>query len=648
MYGEHHEFNGVLVCYTNVTALIAAREAAEQSARAKSVFLARMSHEIRTPMNAIIGLSKLSLREELEPKVRSYCKDVNSAANNLLGIINDILDFSKIDSGKMEIAAAEYQFASLINDVIRIIRMRLEDVPVQFVTDIGEDIPGRLIGDEVRIRQILLNLLSNAVKYTSEGQISFVMRAVIGKDGNITLIATVTDTGIGIKEADQQKLFGDFTRIDSEKNRSVEGSGLGLVIAQSLCRAMGGDVSVKSEYGTGSTFTAIIPQRAEDFTPFTPASDLNADNKREDAFVRFVAPDARILIVDDISMNLRVAEGLVAPYKTQVDIASSGMQAINMVKSHEYDIVFMDHMMPEMDGIEAAGHIRKWEQEQREQGTERKAVSIIALTANAITGMREMFLAEGFNDYLSKPIEIPKLDEILAKWIPKEKRQKPQGKTRQDDLLKEADAVNALIIPGVDVKKGITMTGGTIAGYRAVLSVFQMDAENRLGFFAAPPAEGKLAVLTMQAHALKSAAATIGATELSRRAAALEAAGRAGNRAVIETELAPFLEQLRETVKNIREACSNAQAFEAESLAADGEDGGQTPPNQAGPSLFVSKLTELKAALELKNMKEIDRVLAKMESIFLESEWAETVSRISTHILMSEFKEALLLIDQAL
>jgi len=525
---------------------------AEAANRTKSNFLASMSHEIRTPMNAITGMAELLLRLELSGEARGYAQDIKQAGNNLISIINDILDFSKIEAGKLEIIPVKYLFPSLVNDSVNIIRMRIGEKPLRFFTNIDSAIPNGLIGDEIRLRQIILNLLSNAVKYTEKGHFSLSITVDRRTEKQIWLKIAVTDTGKGIKPEDLEKLFGDFVQVDSKKNRGIEGTGLGLAITKRLCVVMGGSITVESKYGEGSVFTALIPQDIDSDVPFASvnepekknvlvyenrlvyaksvcwslenmrvpytmatntddfaaalqngewffvfsgyglyekiktimentvfpngkkpplalmvelgnesyipnvrfvslpiqclsiANTLNggADSRsyidsKTGGMSRFTFPGARLLVVDDISTNLKVALGLLSPYKAEVDTCMNGLQAIEFVKrsieeKRRYDMVFMDHMMPEMDGIEATAAIRKFETENDAPGGDGKQIPIIALTANAVVGMREMFVEKGFNDFLAKPIDINKLDEMLNLWIPKEKRELAAADRKQE------------------------------------------------------------------------------------------------------------------------------------------------------------------------------------------------------------------------
>ncbi|MDR1840872.1 MAG: response regulator [Holophagales bacterium] len=392
---------------------------AEVASMAKNTFLARMSHEIRTPMNAVLGMSELALRDYGSPKCLEYIQGIKSAGQSLLTIINDILDFSKIESGKMEINASAYESSSLLNDVLTMIRIRMAEKPIELIVEADPDIPCVMTGDFVRIKQVLLNLLSNAVKYTVEGSIKFSFSGQAIGSGAILLTFVVADSGIGIKSEDMPKLFGEFARVDQKRNTSIEGTGLGLSIARSLCRAMGGDITVTSEYGVGSTFTATLIQSVSEWKP---AEDIAVVTAASPGAKRasFIAPEAEILVVDDFSSNLMVAEGLLAPYKMRVFTCMNGREAIELVKARHFDLVLMDHMMPEMDGMEATAAIRAL-------GGRFAELPIAALTANVVSGMKEKFLAGGFNDFLAKPIDTEDLDTALKNWIPAAKRRGTDG-----------------------------------------------------------------------------------------------------------------------------------------------------------------------------------------------------------------------------
>jgi signal transduction histidine kinase/CheY-like chemotaxis protein/HPt (histidine-containing phosphotransfer) domain-containing protein len=714
--------------------LIVLSKAAEAASESKSTFLAKMSHEIRTPMNAITGMAELILREKAPASVHEYAAGIKQAGGNLLSIINDILDFSKIESGKMEISPAEYEFSSLINDVITIIRMRLREKPVYFVVNVNSVIPGKLCGDVVRVRQILLNLLSNAAKYTYKGHIIFTIDIEESGEESLTLKFEVTDTGVGIRHEDIEKLFGNFSRLDSRSNQGVEGTGLGLAIARNLCRAMGGDITAQSEYGEGSTFTAYIPQGIRDKAPFAAVKEpekkkvliyetrevygnsivcsvdnlgvscklvtdskgfaeaLKADyfdfifaasflfdearekireqgidstlvllaeygeviGKRQARFIampahsisiagilngveelrgynednsgiRFTAPHARVLVVDDIKINLDVVEGLLAPYHMRVDSCLTGEDAVQLVREHRYDLVLMDHMMPGMDGIETTKAIRAL------PGEYFQKLPVAVLTANAIAGMRDMFMEIGFNDYISKPIDIVKLDELIARWIPAEKQIKAGTGIKREAPGGET----GILIPGVDTQKGIAMTGGTEAGYRKVLAQFYRDAMERLPVFAEAPAGAALAVFTVQAHAIKSAAGTIGAAEVSAEAAALEAAGKAGDMQIIGETLPFFREHLTQLIEEIKK------------VKSEEKDISPTPHSTPHSSLsFHTSLPALRSALEAKSMKEIDRLLEEIEGLPLDAKTQELVNAVSDKVLMGEYEGAITVIDE--
>jgi signal transduction histidine kinase/CheY-like chemotaxis protein/HPt (histidine-containing phosphotransfer) domain-containing protein len=496
--------------------LSAAKIHSDEESKSKSSFLARMSHEIRTPMNAIIGMSELAQREHGTDKALEYIAGIKSASANLLAIINDILDFSKIESGQFTLAPAPYEPASLLNDALGVVRIRLGEKPIELCTRIDPSLPAGLVGDAVRVRQILLNVLSNAVKYTDRGFIRFsVSWQEIPGDAAL-LIFTVADSGIGIRSENLSRLFGDFVRV--EEQRSIEGTGLGLAITRNLCRAMGGDITVESEYGKGSVFTATLRQPIADRRPMGSLENKIQAQKATPR-ISFTAPDADILLADDMASNLLVAEGLLAPYKARVVTCQSGYEAVELARSRPFDLIFMDHMMPGMDGMEATAAIRAL--------GERGKMPIVALTANAVAGMREMFLQNGFSDFLSKPIEIPKLAEIMEKWIPADKR----GPAPPDAAAPSggAEAARLPVIEGVNTLIGQACVGGVRSRYLDLLETFRRDARTRLPLLTKAPKEEECKTITMQAHALKSALAAIGAAGLAADAARLEDAGRNGD-----------------------------------------------------------------------------------------------------------------------
>ena len=384
------------------------KNAANASNKAKSDFLANMSHEIRTPMNAIIGMDEMILREKVSDKVRKYALDIQSAGKTLLSIINDILDFSKIESGKMELVYVEYSFSSVMNDVVNMTMKKAQDKDLEYKLLISKDIPSGLKGDEIRVRQIMLNLINNAIKYTPEGSVT----VDVSYDKETQMLGIiVSDTGIGIREEDIGKLYGSFQRLDENKNRNIEGTGLGLNITMRLVKMMEGTIDVESKYGEGSTFTVNIKQETVDASPIGDFVDnlSKLQERREEYRPSLVAPKAKILIVDDNDMNLEVIAALLEDTKIRVTTASSGKECIEILKENKFDLILLDQMMPGMSGIQTLNVIRKLYPEYN--------APVIALTADAIIGARENYIKEGFTDYLSKPVMYENLEEMLIKYL---------------------------------------------------------------------------------------------------------------------------------------------------------------------------------------------------------------------------------------
>ncbi|MDR2786112.1 MAG: response regulator, partial [Treponema sp.] len=613
-----------------------ARQKAEAASLLKTSFLAKTSHEIRTPMNAIVGMAELILRENIPPAAQEQAMNIKQASANLLSIINDILDFSKIESGKLNIQNLNYYLSSVVNDVINIIRMRILEKNLLFITKIDSNLPNMLKGDEIRIRQILLNLLSNAAKYTNEG---FVSLSIGGRTANtdMELVISITDSGIGIKDEDRNNIFKNFVQVDTAANAGTEGTGLGLPIAKELCELMGGSISFESRYGKGSTFTVRLPQKincpmespgaagedsrpypsdrfawvekpegkkilfytartlygdsyswaaknlgidntlvftqqefietleksletgeyshilifrdlfkssirimegmgiagngkprlvqineyglpekggAEVYTIYTPVHTLTLANVLNDKPMgffennrkgkpRFTAPGLKLLLVDDVGSNLRVAEGLLKPYGMRIDTCTSGYEAVAKIKQQRYDLVLLDHMMPGMDGVETALAIRRLESPDRYF----QRLPLVALTANAVTGIKEMFVENGLSDFLAKPIDISQLDAILNKWIPDEKK----VKMLPDEEDRPAEKAAEFAISGLDFGAGLSRCGENWESYSEILGLFCEDGKRRLGELRRSIDEDNFPLFTATIRGIVSAGKSIGA-----------------------------------------------------------------------------------------------------------------------------------------
>ena len=739
---QNNKIIGLLGLNRNITQYREAERAAQDASRAKSNFLAKMSHEIRTPMNAIIGMTELALRENLLDAAHKHILTVKQAGAHLLSIINDILDFSKIEMGKLEIISGEYSFSSLINDVISIIRMRVIDSQIRFAVNIDSRIPNSLIGDETRIRQVLLNILNNAVKYTDKGFVSFTVNAELINENTVNLNMEVMDSGKGIRQDDIKNLFGEYAQFDIEGNRGIEGVGLGLAIAWNIVKAMGGDINVYSEYGKGSTFTVTLPQKIHSHdvlakvenpekesaivyerreiyansiiytiinlgvkctlassdsefyeklaawpytfifisyslmeknrgtieklgansnivvlsefgesipdkrlsvlampvysisiaNVFNGAAEGFSYNENDERTVRFIAPSAKVLIVDDINTNLKVAEGLMLPYKMQIDLCQSGKEAIEAVKLNRYDLIFMDHKMPEMDGITATLFIRDLDN----NDTYYKNVPVIVLTANAVAGTKEMFLHAGFNDFLSKPIDTVKLNMILEKWLPREKQNNIIGENSGTNIIKEQDASKGIDIKGVDVKRGIFLSGGTIELYLDTLSVYYRDGLKKISEIKTCLETGNLPLFTIHIHALKSASANIGADDISKDAKALEAAGEQNDMGYIKSNMDHFVQDLESLLKNINdELATNKKNIGMGNYDID-------------MLQFKSELIKLRDALNSLDAGTINNTIDKLRMMTQSEEVGILLQSISEKILICEYDEAVAIIETLL
>jgi len=511
-------------------------EKASRASESKSAFLSNMSHEIRTPINAVLGLDEMILRESSEDTIRGYARDIQSSGRSLLTIINDILDFSKIEAGKMEIINAEYDLRQTLSDIRNMLEVRALDKGLEFIISADDEMPHLLYGDEVRIKQCMVNILTNAVKYTRVGSVMLSVGCKKKDEDHILLNIKVSDTGIGIKKEDMPKLFLPFERIEERRNRSVEGTGLGMSIVNSLLAQMGSRLSVESTYGQGSSFSFSVEQRVCSWERLGSRDDMLAARESENAayMESFQAPAARILVVDDMPMNLVVIKGLLKMTRVQVDTAASAAEGLVLAQNNAYHLIFIDHLMPKVDGIEMLGKLRS------DPLSKNRHTVCIALTANAVSGAREMYLAAGFDDYLSKPVEYKKLEAMLADYLPKELLL-TQGQGGFIDMnhaewngveRRESACVVNLIFNDtfkLDIEEALKNCGDKDVFMDAVKNFYD-GIEEKATEIEGYVASGDWKNFTVQVHALKSSARLIGMGDLSERAKAMEAAGNAAQR----------------------------------------------------------------------------------------------------------------------
>ena len=501
----------------NMQRLEEAKRDAEAANRSKTAFLANMSHEIRTPMNAIMGFSELILKMDTDATVREYVSDIKSSCQNLLAVINDILDISKLDSGKAELSCRNYYTNTLLQDVYHIIDVQARKKGLHFEMNTDPRIPNELHGDLTRVRGILINLLNNAVKYTEQGSIVFNIRLINMKEGNATLEYTITDTGIGIKESAIAHLFDTFARFDSERNTNIEGTGLGLSIVNGYVNLMGGSIKVDSIYGRGSTFTVTLDQKVVDDSPINFTNTVSAEEDSMGSGALHIK-NTRVLVTDDNQINLKVIKSTLEYYGLAVDTASSGAEALELCQRILYDLVFMDQMMPHMDGIETMRKIRKLSSHYRTGGPGK----IIVLTANAIAGVRDELMEQGFDEYLSKPIKIQLLERLLERFIPSaETTEIPQHTLPQDTLQKLEN-----LLPQINIATGMKYCSGDLNLYLDILQILYDSAPEQLGDLDIAWKTKDYPNYILQVHSLKSQLLNIGYTLLADEARALEIAGK--------------------------------------------------------------------------------------------------------------------------
>lgn len=623
------------------------KEIADDANKAKSSFLANMSHEIRSPINAILGMDEMIIRESSEEAVVGYASDIKTSSKTLLSIVNDILDFSKVEEGKMEIIPIEYEVGDMVSNLISMVSERIVDKGLKFLVKVDKRIPRVLFGDEIRIKQCVLNLLTNALKYTREGEIEFVVGYDELEEDSISLKFKVRDTGIGMKKEDMDKLFSPFTRIEERRNRKVEGTGLGMSITSKLLELMGTELQVESVYGEGSTFSFGVKQNViskEPIGDFYQKSTM-ARSELKSYKESFHAPNAHLLVIDDTEINLSVIRNLLKKTEINIDTADSAKNGIELLRKNKYDIMLIDHMMPEMDGIEALHYMK-------DEGLTGD-MKCVVLTANAVAGVREMYMAEGFDDYLSKPVEPEILEQRLTEWLPDDKvviggesgeetnkdnnaRNTNSGVNAvsetdtisEDNSAEAEDLANLSTIPELDTDTGVAYCG-SVDSYLSIIRIFHETAKDKADEIRTNYESRDWENFTVKVHALKSSARVIGAKELSEAARRMEEAGENADIDTIDNNIDSLLTKFQELDNKLEVLDKDKESLPilTESMRKDAYDTMIDITNSMDYGMMESLLDDID---NYKLEKEDSERFKRIRKLLLELDWEGIEAELKT------------------
>lgn len=599
----------------------------EDANRAKTNFVSNMSHEIRTPMNSIVGITEILLRSRHSPKEQEYLLNIQSSGRVLLTIINDVLDCSKMEAGKMQLFDEPYDTCSLFHDLRISMENRIGHSGLELIYDIDQDIPCKLKGDMGRIRQVIINLVNNAIKYTEKGSVRFSVRVRQKNTDKVMLYYEVADTGIGIRKEDQKILFDAFQRVEMDRNRYVEGTGLGLTISQNLVNMMGGVIEVESEYGKGSRFFFTIEQTIIDPTPVSAVNyNGQKDNVTEkEAECLFIAPEAHILLVDDNELNLVVAKELLKPLRMQIDTAENGLQAVKMVRGSQYDLVLMDHMMPVMDGIEAAKAIRALPEDKYQK------LPIIALTANAMVDARKEFLNAGMNGFVAKPIDFARICNQLKLWLPKDLVRdvpKEEAKKLLADDLSDREIQPEDPQMGFSFEEGVKHCGSKAALMKTI-RIFYRTIDSKADKIEQCLKEGLISDYVVEVHALKSSALLIGAVPLSEAAKELEGYGKQGKTELLEEKTPDLLAMYRDFKDILKPYADKEEAARQE--ASNGE--------------WCQALQQIHQCIEQFDLDGVDRIMEKLEEYQIPECIRESMDQLRVYVADVSMEEIMELTD---